>query len=226
MRALRDALPTAKKRRQDAQKKEENPPYPSRERLRAEAEEEPPAVLLTVSDADGTPVRVLAGPTAAGVHRVTWDLRLPAVDLPRPQRARGEADEDVFPPGPTGPYAAPGRYTVSLAQRVNGEVKPLAGPVEFVVRFVGPSPLAATRPRPSVIRPAARGNHRVRAPPRSAGCAERPRTSLLACFCCRARAGRFRGSPECRTAPIRRRSSPTTAPVSYWVSARADPRRG
>jgi hypothetical protein len=140
---LKDALPTAKKRRQDAQKKQENPPYPSREQLRAEAEEEPPAVLLTVSDADGTPVRVLAGPTAAGVHRVTWDLRLPAVDLPRPQRTRGEADEDVFPAGPTGPYAAPGRYAVSLAQRVNGEVKPLAGPVEFAVKFVGPSPLSA-----------------------------------------------------------------------------------
>ncbi len=140
---LKDALLTAKKRRQDAQKKNENTPYPSPDQLRAEAEEEPPAILLTISDADGTPVRMLTGPTAAGVHRVTWDLRLPAVDLPRPQRARGEADEDIFAPGPTGPYVAPGRYTVSLAQRVGGEVKPLAGPVEFTVKYVGPSPLPA-----------------------------------------------------------------------------------
>jgi hypothetical protein len=140
---LKDALLTAKKRRQKAQKKDENAPYPSPDRLRAEAEEETPAVLLTVNDAAGTPVRVLTGPTTAGVHRVTWDLRAPAVDLPRPQRSRGEVDEDVFPTGPTGPYVPPGKYTVSLAQRVNGEVKPLAGPVEFTVRFVGPSPLPA-----------------------------------------------------------------------------------
>jgi hypothetical protein len=135
---LKDALPTQKQRLKDFQKA--GLPYPSLDQLRAAAEEEAPAVLLTVSDADGTPVRVLTGPTAAGVHRVTWDLRLPAA---APARPRGpDADEEEgFRFNPGGPYAAPGRYTVSLAKRVGGVVTPLAGPVEFTVKYVGPAPL-------------------------------------------------------------------------------------
>ena len=38
---------------------------------------------------------------------------------------------------------APGKYKVSLAKRVGGVVTPLAGPVEFTVKYVGPSPLPA-----------------------------------------------------------------------------------
>jgi len=138
---LKDSLPTRKKTRKDAAKGP-NPAYPSLADLRAEAEEEEPAILLTIADSEGTPIRVLTGPTAAGVHRVTWDLRLPSASLPR-SGPPPDADEDFPFRAPAGPYAVPGKYQVSIAKRVGGEVTPLAGPVDFDVKYVGPQPLPA-----------------------------------------------------------------------------------
>lgn len=135
---LKDALPTLKQKRKDAQGKE-NAPFPKPEQMRAEAEEEAPTILLTVSDPEGTPVRVINGPTTAGLHRVTWDLRLPSVNLPRP-RTLDPDDDDFFAFGQPGPNVAPGKYTVTLSQRVNGVVTQLAGPVDITVKYVGPSP--------------------------------------------------------------------------------------
>lgn len=137
---LKEPLPTLKQMRKDRLKKDPAA-YPTAEQLRAEAEEEEPAIVITISDAEGTPLRVLTGPTAAGVHRVTWDMHLPAANLPRPRG--GEADEDFFGFIPSGPYALPGRYKATLAKRVGGAVTPLAEPVEIVVRHVGPAPLPA-----------------------------------------------------------------------------------
>src|SRR5207249_4079747 len=97
---LKEALQTQKKQRQEKAKKDPNA-YPSKEELRAEAEEEEPSIVVTIADAKGQPVRVLSGPASAGVHRVTWDLRLPAVNLPRPTSAT-EGDEDLFGPPPGG----------------------------------------------------------------------------------------------------------------------------
>jgi photosystem II stability/assembly factor-like uncharacterized protein len=136
---LKEALPTKKQQRKEQAKKKPSS-YPKLEELRAEAEEEEPGIILTISDAQGQPVRVLSGPSAAGLHRVMWDLRLPAVNLPRPIPA-GEADEDIFGPPPGGPFVAPGRYQVQLAKRVQGTVTPLGDPVAFQVKYVGPLPL-------------------------------------------------------------------------------------
>src|SRR5262249_17908186 len=131
---------TLKKKRQEQFKKDPTA-YPSKEQMRAEVEEEEPAVLVTIATADGTPVRVINGPTSAGVHRVTWDMKLPAVNLPRPRAV--EPDEDFFGFTPSGPYAATGKYKATVAKRVGGVVTPLAEPVEFSVKYVGPSPLPA-----------------------------------------------------------------------------------
>jgi photosystem II stability/assembly factor-like uncharacterized protein len=131
---LKDALKTKKQRRKDAEKaaaKQGPPPYPSKEELRAEDEEEQPAILVTVTDADGRAIRTLTGPTAAGVHRVNWDLREQPVTRGR-QRAEGDED-NPFADEPTGPLVLPGRFSVSLAQRVDGVVKPVPGWVTFNV---------------------------------------------------------------------------------------------
>src|SRR5207249_3695880 len=136
---LKDVPKWKKQKRKGAERaaarKNEPPPFPSPEQLRAEAEEEEPAVLVTVTDAEGKPVRTLTAPAAAGFQRVSWDLRAPAPVLPQPTTRRGprQADEDEFGPAPGGPLVPPGRYQVTLAQRVDGAVTPLAGPQEFSV---------------------------------------------------------------------------------------------
>jgi hypothetical protein len=72
---------------------------------------------------------------------VAWDLRLPLHTLPRTPRP-GDDDDDFFG-NQSGPYAIPGAYSVSMAQRVGGVVTPLGGPVSFKV-FADPnSPLTA-----------------------------------------------------------------------------------
>jgi hypothetical protein len=132
---LKDELKTLKKKRTEAEQAAEKAGqpirYPTGEELRAEAEEESPVILMTVSDVSGTPVRVITGPSAKGLQRAAWDLRAPAHELP-PNRPRGELEE-LFGDPLVGPYVMPGRYTVSLAQRVGGVTTPLAGPVSFNV---------------------------------------------------------------------------------------------
>jgi photosystem II stability/assembly factor-like uncharacterized protein len=129
---LKDEIKTKKQQRLAAEKKAgASAPYPTKDELRAEAEEEAPAILLTVAGADGHEVRTLTGPVTAGFHRVSWDMRDPATTLPRPRSP--EAGDDVFAPPRGGPLVMPGRYTVTLSKRVGGRTTKLAGPVEFTV---------------------------------------------------------------------------------------------
>jgi photosystem II stability/assembly factor-like uncharacterized protein len=133
--SLKDGIKTLKQKRVDAEKAAETAGrpirYPTPEELRAEADEEPPAIVLTVSDAAGTPVRTITAPVDKGLHRVAWDLRAPAHRLP-PNRPRGEIEE-LFGDRLVGPYVVPGKYGVTLSQRVAGVVTQLAGPVTFNV---------------------------------------------------------------------------------------------
>jgi hypothetical protein len=108
-------------------------PFPGYEQLRDEAVEGESRVALMVRDASGNPVRVLSGPTLAGLHRISWDLRRPApdpIDLTTP---------DFVPPWatpPEGPLVAPGRYTVELALVTPGGVERLGDSQTFEVRTV------------------------------------------------------------------------------------------
>jgi photosystem II stability/assembly factor-like uncharacterized protein len=132
---LKDAIKTLKEQRVEAEQASEKAGkpvhYPTAAELHAEAAEEAPAVLLTIASASGTPVRVLSGPVTKGLHRVAWDLRAPAHQLP-PNRPRGELDE-LFGDPLVGPYVVAGEYKVTLSQRVGGIVTDLASPVTFKV---------------------------------------------------------------------------------------------
>lgn len=141
---LEDELKTRKKLRQEAEKKalEKNAPapaYPTPDELRAEAAEEEPQVLLTVRDAEGNVVRTLTGPVTAGFHRVAWDLRFPASD---PVSLEAPKD-NIFANPPMGPLVLPGRYSVSLAQRVDGKLTPLGEPQTFEAVALGTATLPA-----------------------------------------------------------------------------------
>jgi photosystem II stability/assembly factor-like uncharacterized protein len=128
---LKEEIKTKKQQRLAAEKKADAPRYPTKDELRAEAEEEPPVILLTIADSEGREVRTLSGPVSAGFHRVSWDLRDPAAVLPRPRPP--DAEDDIFQEPPGGPLVMPGRYSVTLSKRVGGRTEKLAGPVEFAV---------------------------------------------------------------------------------------------
>jgi len=102
--------------------------------LSAEEEEEAPAMILTVTDSAGRVVRRLTGPTAAGMQRVSWDLRYPAAILPPPPNPE---TENPFDDGPAGPLVMPGSYKVSAAKRVNGVMTPIGRPQEFEITVEG-----------------------------------------------------------------------------------------
>ncbi|HEX5875023.1 MAG TPA: hypothetical protein VFY60_10280 [Pyrinomonadaceae bacterium] len=134
---LKDAIKTKKEKRQEAERDaaRRGAPvgWPTRAELRAEEEEEPPAIIVTVTDASDNVVRRLTGPVGGGMQRLTWDLRYPAANLPAPQPP--DADFDFEPP--SGPLVMPGTYKVQLAKRVDGVVTPLGSPQQFQVTVEG-----------------------------------------------------------------------------------------
>ena len=131
---LKDEIKSLKKTRQDREKDlikgGKEPDYPTPEAFRAEAREEEPAILLTVTDAEGQVVRRLKGPTTAGIHRMAWDLRYP----PATPTSLKPPEPDPFSDPPSGPMVAPGRYSVSMEKVVQGRSTPLSGPQSFEAR--------------------------------------------------------------------------------------------
>ena len=137
---LRETIRTRREARlqrdRAAARRNEDTPYPAWDTLRVEDREEAPAIILTVTDAEGRVVRRLTGPVTAGLQRVAWDLRFPAV-TPAGQGGgfgggAGEGDGGENRP-PAGPYVLPGVYTVSMARRVDGVTTPLGQPQRFEV---------------------------------------------------------------------------------------------
>ncbi|HME00038.1 MAG TPA: glycosyl hydrolase [Terriglobia bacterium] len=133
---LKEAAKTQKERRIEAEHEAEKTskalPYPTLKELDEEAQEEAPAMVMTVKDASGNVVRRLEGPVTAGMHRVTWDLRFPAPTL-APPRPPGSEEEEDFRRPPEGPLVMPGAYTVTLAERVNSVATVVGDPQTFHV---------------------------------------------------------------------------------------------
>jgi hypothetical protein len=105
--------------------------YPSWDELRAEAREEPPAILLVVTDESGNIVRRVSGPITAGFHRIAWDLRFPPFE---PVTTTPPAQDDMFSSPPMGPMAAPGTYRVALFERNEGTLVMKGQPQAFVAK--------------------------------------------------------------------------------------------
>ncbi|MEM6369288.1 MAG: glycosyl hydrolase [Myxococcota bacterium] len=130
---LREPLRSLAKARQAREKKlikaGKDTPFEGFEAVERERRQRDPEIILLVRDGAGSTVRRVRGETKAGMHRVAWDLRHPApdaVDVKEPSYY-GEQDD------PVGPLAAPGRYSVTLLEKIDGAAKVLDGPVEFDV---------------------------------------------------------------------------------------------
>lgn len=128
---LKDSLTTSQEDRQKSEQalidEDKDTPAISWDEIEAERREAKPVVVLTVRDSDGNVVRRIEGPAKAGMHRVDWDLSYPSIE------AIGSGGGFFGDDSGSGYLAAPGRYTVELAKRVNGVVSPLADAVGFDV---------------------------------------------------------------------------------------------
>ena len=140
---LKEAPKTLRQKRQDAERDAERKKlpmrYPSIDELRIESEETPPALIFTITDPDGKIVRRLNAPAGQGVQRVVWDMRYtpPSISATPPQLPAGVTLPDGVTFGPQGPLVMPGKYTVTLAMRVNGLVTAMPGSQSFDVVVEG-----------------------------------------------------------------------------------------
>ena len=134
---LKDALKTKKEKRQESEREADRKGapvgWPTRAELRAEEEEEAPAIVVTITDGSDNVVRRLTGPVTAGVQRLSWDLRYPAANLSAPPPP--DADFDFEPP--SGPLVMPGTYKATVSKRVDGVVTQIGPPQEFQVTVEG-----------------------------------------------------------------------------------------
>ncbi len=134
---LKDALKTKKEKRQESEREADRKGapvgWPTRADLRAEEEEEAPAIVVTITDGSDNVVRRLTGPVTAGVQRLSWDLRYPAANLSAPPPP--DADFDFEPP--SGPLVMPGTYKATVSKRVDGVVTQIGPPQEFQVTVEG-----------------------------------------------------------------------------------------
>lgn len=140
---LKDPIRTRKERRQEAERDADRRGapvgWPTRDQLRAEEEEDAPAIVVTITDANDRIVRRLTGPVGAGIQRLTWDLRYPAANLSAPPPP--DADPDFEPP--SGPLVMPGTYKATVARRVDGVVTQLGQPQQFQVVVEGQENMSA-----------------------------------------------------------------------------------
>ena len=125
---IRDKFETRKEQRKEAEKNEDWE-YPAIEQFRQEDREREPRVIVTIRDSDGGVVRRIVGSRNAGLHRTAWDLRYPAAT----PISFGAGNLEPWDDRPSGPLAAPGRYSAEVSREVDGKVERLAGPVEFEV---------------------------------------------------------------------------------------------
>jgi photosystem II stability/assembly factor-like uncharacterized protein len=134
---LKEPIRTRRERRREAEREADRRGapvgWPTRDQLRAEEEEDAPAIVVTITDANDRVVRRLTGPIGAGVQRLTWDLRYPAANLSAPPPP--DADPDFEPP--SGPLVMPGTYKVTVSRRVDGVMTQLGQPQQFQVVVEG-----------------------------------------------------------------------------------------
>lgn len=115
-----------KEKEKDLIKKGEPVYYPAWEDLRKEDDEIKPYLLFTVYDEAGNIVRKIKTDVKEGINRITWDLKYPSAN---PVKKADSQDESGYP-------VMPGRYKVTMSLYNKGELKQVAGPVEFEAKVL------------------------------------------------------------------------------------------
>ncbi|MBI2428353.1 MAG: glycosyl hydrolase [Ignavibacteriales bacterium] len=143
---LKDTYKTKKQLRKEAEKESEKKKsgitIPTVEESRAEADEDAPMVLFTIKDGTGNVVRKLKGDNAAGINRITWDLRYSSLDPVSSSSAADGKNSQWF--------VMPGKYSVTMSKRIDGIDSVIAGPVEFICKPPG-TPAIPTQDRTALV---------------------------------------------------------------------------
>ena len=136
---IQTAKAQRREREEAIEKEGGNTPFHGWDALRAEETEEEPAVVITITDADGNKIRNIEGPATAGFHRVAWNLRYPNSDAWTP-----ESTEEYIRVGP--PLVVPGQYRASLATRKNGQMTDTGLSQDIEVKLLHQNKLATGSP--------------------------------------------------------------------------------
>jgi hypothetical protein len=125
---VKNAPKTLKEQREEAEKK--TPSYPTKDAIRAEANEEKPYLALVIRNSNGSVVRVLQAKYSNGLKRSTWDGKV----------ARSASPD-------RGAYMAPaGTYSVQLVGVHGSAVDTLTKPSSFAVKHLNNVSLPAEKP--------------------------------------------------------------------------------
>ena len=142
---LEEDLLTAKKQRHEAEKahgaqnvsgeKADSEPsdvtFPGWDTLWEEHLEAEPRVFLVIRNGAGEPIRRIEAAASAGLHRATWDLRLPP---PTPINLATPEFEPPWNTPPKGALAPAGDYSVELTLVTDNGMEALAGAQTFTVK--------------------------------------------------------------------------------------------
>ena len=149
---LKEDLQTKEKRRQKNESKllkkdpEADTPFPGWDEVEAERREFKPMVWAIIRDDQGRPIRRIHGPTKAGMHRISWDLRYPArVAIGGKNPPWMDADEK-----PQGHLAAPGTYSATLFLQTSNGTEQVGAPMTFKVKPMNAGVLPGAKPEATV----------------------------------------------------------------------------
>jgi photosystem II stability/assembly factor-like uncharacterized protein len=104
-------------------------PYPTLEELAAEESELPSYLIFTIKDQSGDIVSEMRSPMKKGVNRINWDLTYQGFGQ---VNARQASPTSSLPSSNI--YVVPGKYTLSFAQNIKGEISQLTSDVSFNVK--------------------------------------------------------------------------------------------
>lgn len=143
--AYRSARQQRETREQGLNRSGTDVPFPGFDALKAEQEEEAPAVEVEITDASGAVVARFNGGNSTGTNRVTWNLRWPGMAPVGGQQGgfgggggggSGAGAGGGGAQGGNGPFVVPGTYRVQLYKRVAGVRSAITQPQAFEVQLL------------------------------------------------------------------------------------------
>ena len=127
---VKNAPKTLKEQREELDKKSAAGSYPSKDAIRAEANEDQPYLALVIRSSNGSVVRILQAKYSNGLKRTTWDGKV----------ARSSSPD-------RGSYMAPaGTYSIQLVGIHGSSIDTLTKPSTFALTYLNNVSLPAEKP--------------------------------------------------------------------------------